>query len=127
MAAQNPVGWFEIYVTDMDRAQKFYETVLDVKLTELPNPDGTSGKMLAFHGEYTNPGTSGALVKDEIGEPSAKGTLIYFVCDDCATELARVEAAGGKIITPKMDIGDFGFCGVVADTEGNSIGLHSMQ
>lgn len=127
MAAQNPIGWFEIYVTDMDRAQKFYETVLGVSLIELPNPEGTTGKMMAFPGDENAPGASGCLVKDEMGAPSANGTLIYFVCEDCAVELARVEAAGGKVITPKMDIGDFGFCGIASDTEGNSIGLHSMQ
>ena len=34
--ARNPVGWFEIYVDDMERAKKFYETVLGVKLEKLP-------------------------------------------------------------------------------------------
>ncbi|MGZ3749502.1 MAG: VOC family protein, partial [Pseudobdellovibrionaceae bacterium] len=28
----NPVGWFEIYVQDLDRAKKFYESVFQLKL-----------------------------------------------------------------------------------------------
>ena len=36
---RNPVGWFEIYVDDMERAKSFYEAVLKVKLEKLPGPD----------------------------------------------------------------------------------------
>ena len=35
----NPVCWFEIYVEDMDRAKKFYETVFQTKLEDLHSPD----------------------------------------------------------------------------------------
>ncbi|HVI49284.1 MAG TPA: VOC family protein [Chitinophaga sp.] len=127
MAQINPVGWFEIYVDDMTRARKFYETVLGITLTELPSPEGFNGQMFAFPSEPDAPNASGALVKHEMGQPSAAGTLIYFTCDDCATELSRVEAAGGKINAPKFSIGEYGFVGIASDTEGNSIGFHSMQ
>jgi predicted enzyme related to lactoylglutathione lyase len=42
--------------------------------------------------------------------------------DDVA---ACVEAAGGKVLLPKMDIGESGFMAMILDTEGNSIGIHS--
>ena len=58
--------------------------------------------------------------------PGAGGTLVYFTCTDCSVEEARVEKAGGKILQPKMSIGEHGFCSIVMDTEGNPIGLHSM-
>lgn len=123
---RNPVGWFEIYVNDMDRAKEFYETVLQATLTELPAPDW-NGEMFAFPGNENAPGTSGALVKHEMGLPGPSGALLYFSSADCATEIGRVEAAGGKVLMPKFSIGDFGFCGIVSDTEGNTIGFHSMS
>ena len=128
MNAMNPVGWFEIYVDDMPRAKKFYETVLNVTLSQLPvPPDAGGGEMWAFPWVEGAPNTSGTLVKHEMGKPSATGTLIYFSCDDCANEISRVEAAGGKVTAPKFAIGEFGFIGIASDTEGNTIGFHSMQ
>lgn len=123
---RNPVGWFEIYVQDMPRAQKFYETVLGVELMKLATP-APELEMLAFPMNMEASGASGALAKME-GYPSGgMGTLVYFSCEDCANEASRVEAAGGKICKPKMAIGQYGFIALVSDTEGNMIGLHSMH
>lgn len=122
----NPVGWFEIYVQDMERAKAFYETVLRVELTKLESPSSEI-EMLAFPMNHQASGASGALAKMEGCPSGGMGTLVYFVCEDCANEASRVEAAGGKICRPKMSIGQYGFIALVADTEGNMIGLHSMQ
>lgn len=128
MKEMNPVCWFEIYVDDMNRAQKFYENVLQVSLMDLPMPEGAGeGKMLAFPWTDGKPNAAGALVKHEMGKPSATGTIVYFACEDCETELSRVEAAGGKLIAPKFSIGEFGFIGLVSDSEGNTVGFHSLQ
>ncbi len=125
----NPVVWFEIYVQDMPRAQAFYEQVLAKKLEALPMPEGDESglQMLAFPAEMENGGAGGALVKME-GVPSGGiGTLVYFGCDDCAVEAGRVAAAGGTIFKEKFSIGEYGFCALAHDTEGNMFGLHSMQ
>jgi predicted enzyme related to lactoylglutathione lyase len=72
-------------------------------------------------------GASGALVK-MAGFPSGgNSTLVYFVCEDCAVEEGRVEAAGGTVERSKMSIGEYGFISLAIDTEGNMIGLHSQQ
>ncbi len=123
----NPIGWFEIYVNDMDRATGFYEQVLNIKLQDMPMPGDQSLQMRAFPGEMENAGASGTLVKMEGANVGAGGTMIYFVCEDCAVEESRVVAAGGKICQSKMSIGEYGFCSIVSDTEGNAIGLHSMK
>lgn len=125
---KNPFTWVEIYVDEMSRAQKFYEAVLDVKLTELPMPD-TMGEMqmLCFPWAETERNISGALVKMEGMGPGAGGTLVYFTCADCSVEEGRVESAGGKVLQTKMPIGEHGFCSIVMDTEGNVIGFHSMN
>ena len=84
-------------------------------------------QMMSFPWAEGDNNISGALVKMEDMKPGTGGTLVYFACDDCAVEEGRVENAGGKVLQPKMSIGDYGFCSVVMDTEGNSIGLHSNK
>ena len=121
MASQNPVGWFEIYVQDMDRARKFYEAVFQTTLQPLPVQDL---EMWAFPMHDGAPGAAGALVK-MAGVPSGGSTMVYFNCDDCAVEGGRVAAAGGKVRRDKMSIGEYGFVVLAEDTEGNIIGLHS--
>lgn len=129
---RNPVGWFEIYVSDLDRAKSFYETTFEVTLTELPAPEAEGVppvQMLAFPTDQEKflPGAPGAICKMEGVEPKTGGTLIYFSCKDCAHNAALAEKAGGKIQAPKFSIGQYGFISMVEDTEGNTIGLHSME
>lgn len=128
MAAQtkNPFTWVEIYVDDMNRARKFYETVLEIELSELPmSEDMGEMQMLSFPFSEDEKNISGALVKMENMTPGQGGTMVYFTCDDCSVEEKRVEKAGGKVLQPKMSIGEYGFVSIIRDTEGNSVGLHS--
>lgn len=126
--AKNPFGWVEIYVSDMDRAQKFYEAILEIQMTPLPMPEGMGNmQMLSFPWAEGEPNISGALVKMDEIKPGSGGTMVYFACNDCAIEESRVAAAGGKVLQAKMSIGDYGFCTMVMDTEGNTVGLHSRQ
>lgn len=123
----NPVIWFEIYVQDMARAQRFYECVLKVKLERLGDPNDTGIEMMAFPMEMDRPGAAGTLVKAEGVASGGTGTLVYFRCEDCAEEESRVESAGGRIQREKMSIGEYGFVSLAYDTEGNLFGLHSIQ
>ena len=119
----NPVGWFEIYVQDMPRAKAFYEAVFQGSLQALNAP---GMEMWAFPMDMETHGTAGALVKMP-GCPSGGSTLVYFSCADCAVELARAVAHGGKVFKEKVSIGEYGFIALVVDTEGNMVGLHSLQ
>ena len=121
---RNPVGWFEIYVQDMNRAKEFYEKTFGHKLEELPNPEMD---MWTFPGTCDGGGATGALVKMEGKDSGLGGTIVYFSCDDCADNESRAVDAGGKIHLPKMSIGEYGFISLVYDTEGNMIGLHSTK
>jgi predicted enzyme related to lactoylglutathione lyase len=123
---KNPVGWFEIYVKDMQRARAFYEEVLALKLTSLPSPDPTI-EMWTFPMEMNGTGAAGALATMQGQQPSGNGTIVYFTCDDCAVEAKRVPGAGGKIMKDKFSIGQYGFIALVVDPDGNVIGLHSMK
>lgn len=122
----NPVGWFEIYVQDMQRARTFYETVLQTKLEKLNSPVSEL-EMLIFPMEKGAAGSGGALAKMKGVASGGNSTLVYFMCDDCAVEAWRVTKAGGKIHKEKMAIGQYGFIALAVDTEGNMFGLHSMK
>jgi predicted enzyme related to lactoylglutathione lyase len=124
MKNSNPVSWFDIYVSDLNRAKAFYQTVFDIQLTDLPIE---WGKQSAFPYEDGGLNITGALVEKEDRSNNANNTIVYFNSEDCITEESRVEKAGGQIIRPKMSIGEFGFISLVTDTEGNTIGLHSRK
>lgn len=120
----NPVGWFEIYVQDMARARTFYESMLQLKLEHLPMPEI---EMWGFPFDMARVGASGSLVKMHGVASGGNSTVVYFSCVDCAVEEARVVPSGGTVQQSKMSIGEYGFISMVLDTEGNMIGLHSIQ
>ncbi len=128
---RNPVGWFEIYVSDMPRARSFYETMLNIQMLPLPNPDGMGAgfEMLMFPSDMENqaPGSGGTLCRMDGFKPGAGGTIIYFSCADCGVEASRAAAAGGQVFKQKFSIAPYGFIALIIDTEGNMIGLHSMK
>jgi uncharacterized protein len=126
MAKTNAVGWFDIYVNDMERAVAFYEHVLGQKLGEIGDPTGET-QMMSFSGDMTSYGASGALVKSEHSGPGVGGTMVYFSVEDCSVEEPKVVAAGGNIVRPKFSIGEFGWVTLCEDTEGNRFGLSSMK
>ncbi len=122
----NPVGWFEIYVADMNRAKKFYESVFELKLENM-KMDFPDLEMFLFPHSEKASGAGGGLCKMKGFEAGKNSVLVYFSCEDCAVVEKRVETFGGKIMNPKMSIGENGFISLVFDTEGNMIGLHSMK
>ncbi len=119
--------WFEIYVDNIERATTFYETVLDTKLEQLGDPSDQGLKMMSFPGDMEKYGAGGALAQMEGMKAGGNSTIVYFGSEDCVTEESRVEAAGGKVLKPKMSIGEYGFISLCVDSEGNVFGLHSMK
>ena len=106
----NAISWFEIPATDIDRAQKFYETIFQIQMQPM---DFQQTKMRMF----------------PLHKPSATdGPLLYLNGNpDVQITLDRVEAAGGKIVVPKTEISpEYGYMAVFIDTEGNRIALHSV-
>jgi predicted enzyme related to lactoylglutathione lyase len=124
MKNTNPVNWFDIYVSNLERAKKFYETVFSIQLADFPIE---WGKQSGFPMDFEGLNISGALVEKADRVANGNNTVVYFASEDCTTEESRVEKAGGKILTPKMSIGEFGFISIIMDTENNTIGLHSRK
>ena len=120
------VGWFEIPVTNMERAKKFYETVFNITIS-VHELDGLI--MGWFPSAPDKSGAMGSLVKHDLYIPSdTKGPVLYFSCKDLSIELNRVGGAGGAILQSKKEIGEgHRFMALVKDTEGNRIALHSQN
>lgn len=117
----NAVSFFELPADDLDRARRFYETVLGISLTpaEMPNM-----KEMQFPMDGNAFGAAGALVKSDGYVPALTGVVVYFATMDIDGALSRVEANGGKIVLAKLDIGDLGHIAQMDDSEGNRVGLH---
>ena len=88
MSKTNAVGWFDIYVNDLDRAVSFYQTVLGCKLEPIGDPTGES-RMMSFPADMSVYGAGGALTKSAHAAPGVGGTTVYFSAEDCAVEEAR--------------------------------------
>jgi predicted enzyme related to lactoylglutathione lyase len=127
MAFKNAISWFEIPAIDLDRAQKFYETIFDIQMIPLDTPNF---QMRMFPLEDMANGIGGAISKAEgFYKPSASdGTLIYLNANpDVQNVVDKIEAAGGKIVVPKTQISPvYGYMAVFIDTEGNRVALHSI-
>lgn len=123
-APTHALDWFEIPVADLDRAQAFYETLLATTLRR----EAMGPKTLALFA-YGEAGVGGCLMAGAgVPEPSASGTLVYLhAAPSLGAVLARVEAAGGRITTPPVQLpGDMGVFAHVQDSEGNRVGLHAQ-
>lgn len=128
MQLGNAINWFEIPVSDFDRAKKFYETLFDYQMPEAMMGDTRMGFLL-----YDMPGgkVGGAICyKEGFYTPSHQGSLLYLNCQpDLQVVLDRVEAAGGKVLQAKTVISPdqhLGFWAMMEDSEGNRVALHSM-
>lgn|SRR5690606_14693995 len=125
----NVITWFEIPVTDIGRAKKFYEKILDIELVK--RTDGNDEALFfPFNPnvvQATSGRVTGVLSKSERNAPSSNGTVVYInASPDIQIVLDRIEQAGGKIIEPKTLI-PAGFIAMIIDSEGNKVGLHAEQ
>jgi uncharacterized protein len=127
MTFKHAVSWFEIPALDINRAQKFYEAIFDIEMIPL---DMDNIKMRMFPIEDPMTGIGGALCQLEgFYKPTTDlGPIVYLNANpDLQLVLDKVEAAGGKIISPKTEISpEYGYMGMFIDTEGNRVALHSV-
>ena len=125
----NILTWFEIPIMDIQRAKKFYETILDIEM--IIKTDGNNEAVFFPYDSNVVQATSGrvtgVLSKSNNNSPSGNGTVVYInASPDIQDVLDKVEQAGGKIIMPKMKI-NAGFIAIIMDSEGNRIGLHAEK
>jgi uncharacterized protein len=123
MAWQHSINWFEIPALDLDRAFNFYNTVLGGHVRK-----GTfgNGDLVLFDVPFsTGEAVGGSIVVRPDLKPTTDGPVIFInTFDKIDACVSRVEAAGGHVIVPKMDLGKFGYGAIIIDSEGNKMGLH---
>lgn len=128
---ENIICWFEIYVKDIERAKKFYNAVIGTEFNDASVPaDSPGGMKMCFFSPMENQGVSGALIEmpgTKEGDGHCVNTMVYFPSRDCAIEESRVASAGGTVSRSKFSIGEYGFCSICVDSEGNPFGLFSME
>lgn len=117
----NPVVYFEIPVTDIERAIQFYSVVFNFEFERDTIHDN---EMAFFPLTEDNKGISGALAKGEIYKTTINGTLIYFNTEDIAETLGLAVKNGAAILFPITSNGEFGSVAEFKDCEGNRIALH---
>ena len=123
----NAINWFEIPMTNTERAKKFYETIFDIQMKRVdlggfemvffPSSDNMIGKV------------SGALVKGDMHKPSMDGAVIYLNANpDMLLIIDRIVANGGKILMPRTLVNEqVGYMAFFVDTEGNRLALHAEK
>jgi predicted enzyme related to lactoylglutathione lyase len=121
---ENSLNWFDISVSEISRAKKFYETIFGI---EMEQQEMMGQQMAFFPAEDMNGKVSGALVQGPNHKPSADGAKVYLNGNpNLQNALDKIEAAGGKVVMPKTKISDeVGHMAFFIDTEGNNVGLHS--
>jgi hypothetical protein len=120
----NPAVYFEIPVTDIERAMAFYTSVFGFKF-ELEEIDGYQMALFPFSEEAL--GITGALAKGDIYVPSQNGNLIYIGVEDIHETLSKADALNAEILYPVKDNGPLGFVAEIEDSEGNRIALHQKK
>ena len=121
----NALNWFEIPANDINRSKKFYETIFDIKMDEFE----MNGTKMAFFPMAPGSGkAAGALAQGPMHKTSMEGALVYLNANpNMDVVLERVEASGGKVLQAKTGIGENGFMAFIKDTEGNNVGIHSIE
>ncbi|TNE55263.1 MAG: VOC family protein [Bacteroidetes bacterium] len=121
----NSLNWFEIPASDIQKSKKFYEAIFDIKMEDMEMGDA---QMAFFPWEAGSGKATGALVQSPNHKPSMEGTIVYLNANPKMDGvLAEVEAAGGKILVPKMSIGEHGNIAFIMDPAGNNVGIHSID
>src|SRR5918992_2818755 len=118
---RHAISWFELPVTDLDRAAAFYAEILGTMLSDIAEADDR--QFATFPAED---GVAGALVRGEGYRPSTDGALVFLNAgDEIESAVNRVEAAGGRVLVARMDMGDWGVAAFIVDSEGNKVALHA--
>ena len=122
MLNPNVPAWFEIPATDLDRAQRFYETALGQPLKR-----ETMGEVELVVFPYGGqPMSSGALIRHEHCAPSMDGTTVYLSVGDLSVVLDRLDKLDAQTVVPRTALPEgMGFFAQFRDCEGNRVGLWS--
>ena len=119
---KNKVVLFEIPASNLKKAKEFYESIFDWKVN-LWEDEGAMALTTAVDKEEQPielGGINGGFYKRK---SEADHPLFGVETGSIDESLNAIEKAGGKVVTPKHSIGEWGFMADFADPEGNIIAL----
>ena len=113
----HPVVHFEIPGDDLEKLKEFYTTLFGWKIEAIP---GLPHYMMVIPTAEGGPGIDGGLSRRTEEGPATTNTISVPSIDDY---VARIQEAGGKVVTPKMPIPGVGWLAYFEDPEGNKLGI----
>jgi uncharacterized protein len=114
---------FEIPFDDKKRAMKFYTDAFGWKLTDMAEMSYVMAETVAMN-EKRMPSEAGAINGGLFPRPKeAPNPVLYVGVASVDETVKKVQAAGGKVVTPKTPIPGMGAYARVVDSEGNVVGL----
>lgn len=114
--AQGTPSWIDLSTTDPAAAKAFYSGLLGWTWESNPTDQGGEYHMASLKGSSAAGMMQQAPEQAEMGLPSMWNT--YFTVDDLAATLGGVEAAGGAVMMPAMQVMDAGHMAVIVDPTG---------
>lgn len=123
---KNAISWFEIPTTQLDRAQAFYEAVLERPMRR-EDMGPSQGAVFAY--DMAQDGVGGALMMGPTAPAvSNAGTLVYLdATPSLDAALQRVLAQGGSVALPRQALPPgMGYFAHIHDLDGNRVGLHAL-
>ncbi len=112
---------FDLPADDPTRAQKFYGEIFGWKFDKW---NGPMEYWMVKTGDDKQPGINGGLSKRMPGQSGMTNTIEVPLVDEY---VKKIQAKGGKVISPKMPIPGVGYFAQCADTEGNAFGIIQMD
>jgi len=120
----NKVVHFEITYDDKERCTDFYKKVFEWQLQDIPDMNYTMARTVDIDDKNMpkEPGAiNGGMYKRD--DKLSKSPVIVINVDSVDDHIKRVEQSGGKVVRPRVQVGDMGFYAQVSDTEDNIIGI----
>lgn len=120
----NKVVHFEIPYENEARAKQFYQDVFGWQIVKMPEMDYNMVTTTDSDPQTMRPKTPGAINGGMLKkDPTGPYPMLVIAVEDVDSHGRKVEAAGGKVVMPKIPIGNFGYYARIADPEGNIIGI----
>lgn len=123
----DPIVHFEIPVKDLEQARAFYGPIFGWKLADWKMPDGSTyiGVHTTPIDETTRQPLKPGAINGGIMQQTdvAKAPIFAVHVASIDDRVQQIEAAGGKVVMPKMDMMGMGFYAYFEDPSGNVVGL----
>jgi len=114
---------FEIPADDVQKLRKFYSELFGWKIQKTPGPVeywSIETVPVDKKGEPIRPGVNGGMMKRQ--NPEHK-PVNYILVESVDEYIKKIEALGGKVIAPKMEIPGIGWWALALDPEGNQFAI----